>query len=311
VIGTCSPSDPNISGLAWNGAMQVLWVATNSESDTIYEVNPDDCTVLSTLRHPAAGFNGAGIEMDDLGNLWTVSQQPSRAYLIESGVPSFSDVPWLSEAPSSGTLAPGGSQSIAVTVDTTGLTPGIYLAAIYVRSNSGREGQLRIPVSLVVSAYQRAANAGGNAYTDSLGDLWAKDQAHSSGGWGYVQKGKTASTTKPIAGTSDPTLYRSQRVDPYAYRYDNVPNGVYQIELRSAELDAKVRIGKRLYDVIVENTLVLPAHDIVYDVGTLAADDHAFFVEVTDGRLDVRFVPRAGSEKPVINALRVTHRPDR
>jgi hypothetical protein len=37
----------------------------------------------------------------------------------------------------------------------------------------------------------------------------------------------------------------------------------------------------------------------------------ALFVEVTDARLDVRFVPRAGSEKPVINALRVTHSPDR
>jgi hypothetical protein len=69
--------------------------------------------------------------------------------------------------------------------------------------------------------------------------------------------------------------------------------------------------GKRLFDVIVENTLVLPAHDITYDVGTLAADNHTFFVEVVDGRMDVRFIARAGSESPVINALRITQRPDR
>jgi hypothetical protein len=89
-----------------------------------------------------------------------------------------------------------------------------------------------------------------------------------------------------------------------------VPNGIYEVDLRSAELE-NIKFGKRPYDVIVENTLVLPAHDIVYDVGTFAADDHVFFVPVTDGRLDVRFVPRAGSKKPIINAIRVTHRPDR
>jgi hypothetical protein len=64
--------------------------------------------------------------------------------------------------------------------------------------------------------------------------------------------------------------------------------------------------------VIVENTLVLPAYDIVYEAdSTFTADDQRFFVEVTDNRMDVRFVPRAGFKKPVINALRVTHRPDR
>ena len=40
------------AGLAWNGAMGVLWVATNSMTDSIYELNPNDCTVLSVLSHP-------------------------------------------------------------------------------------------------------------------------------------------------------------------------------------------------------------------------------------------------------------------
>jgi subtilisin family serine protease len=310
VIGSCRPSDPDISGLAWNGSMGVLWAATNSPTDTIYELNPDDCTVLSTVKHPTPGFNGAGIEIDAVGNLWTIGQNPNKAYLIESGVPAFSDVPWLTVTPSSGSLAAGATQSLTVTVDTTGLEPGVYLASIFVRSNSGREPQLRVPVSLIVTAYQQAVNAGGNAYTDTLGDPWAKDKAHSVGSWGFIQKGKVVTTTKAIAGTSDQPLYKSQRVDPYAYRYDSVPNGVYQVDIRSAELE-KVKIGKRLYDVIVENTLVLPAHDIMYDAGALTADDHTFFVEVTDGRMDVRFVPRAGFNLPVINALRVTHRPDR
>jgi hypothetical protein len=44
---------------------------------------------------------------------------------------------------------------------------------------------------------------------------------------------------------------------------------------------------------------------------TDAAKQSTFFVEVVDARMDVRFIARAGSDNPVINALRVTHRPDR
>jgi hypothetical protein len=57
--------------------------------------------------------------------------------------------------------------------------------------------------------------------------------------------------------------------------------------------------------------VVIPAHDIVYDVGTYAADPHVFFVEVADGQMDVRLVPLSGRLPPVLNSLRITHRPDR
>jgi hypothetical protein len=310
VIDSCAPADGIISGLAWNDSTQVLWASTNTETDTIYELNPQDCTVLATIAHPTPDYNGAGLEMDELGNLWMIAQGSRVAYLIDSGVPAFSDVPWLSVTPSSGSLAAGASTSLAVTINTAGLTPGIYLASIFVRSNSGREPALRIPVSLVVSAYIQAANSGGAKFVDGQGETWIADKAHANGSWGYVQKGTVLTTTKTIAGTQAQKLYKDARQDPYAYRYDNVPNGVYEVDLRSAELKS-LKLGKRLYDVIIENTLVLPAHDIVYEVGTFTADDHVFFVPVTDGRLDVRFVPRAGSEKPIINAIRVTHRPDR
>ena len=33
-LGSCMPDDPNISGLAWNPAFGMLWVATNSSSTT-------------------------------------------------------------------------------------------------------------------------------------------------------------------------------------------------------------------------------------------------------------------------------------
>jgi subtilisin family serine protease len=312
VISQCTPPDFAISGLAWNDSVNVLWMATNSETDTIYELNPDDCTVLATLAHPAPFFNGGGLELDESGNLWMISQAPNQVYLVDSGVPSFSDVPWLSETPDTGTVAPGETVTIEVTIDTTGLVPGAYLAGLFVQSNAGVGGTVRIPVSLLVPAYQQAVDVGSSvSYVDSVGETWAPDQAFTSGGWGYLQEGAgPVSTDADIAGTDDPALYQTQRVDPYAYSFAGVPNGVYQVELGFAELTS-LSFGERLFDVIIENTEVLPSHDIRFEAGTRTADAHTFFVEVTDGRLDIRLIPNVGFADPVINALRVTHRTDR
>ena len=64
-LGQCSPADPNISGLAWNGSFGLLWEATNSDTDTIYlhrSRRPATRSGPSTIRSP--GGNGAGLELD-------------------------------------------------------------------------------------------------------------------------------------------------------------------------------------------------------------------------------------------------------
>jgi subtilisin family serine protease len=310
VISQCNSPDFNISGLAWNPAFNIIWEATNSPTDTIYELNPDTCGVLTTLPHPSPGFGGAGLEMDEAGNLWMIDQSPNTVYLVESGVPAFQDVPWLSENPASGTLPPGQEQEIQVTVDTTGLAPGVYNAQIFIQTNSGREPTLRVPVSLIVPAYRQGANAGGNGYTDvAEGDPWAADQAYTAGSWGWIVRGNDARTNRAIAGTLDDPLYQDLRRGMQEYRFD-VPNGIYQVELRFAELSNR-RPGQHLYDVMIEGNLVLPSHDVSAEVGTYTADNHSFFVPVTDGSLNVRFVGRRGFGDPEVNAVRVTHRPDR
>ena len=40
-LSQCSPPDPNISGLAWNGSFGLLWEQTNSDTDTIWLDRPD------------------------------------------------------------------------------------------------------------------------------------------------------------------------------------------------------------------------------------------------------------------------------
>jgi subtilisin family serine protease len=314
VINQCNPPDPNISGLAWNPAFNIIWSATNSDTDTIYQLNPDNCSVLSTLPHPRPFFNGAGLEMDEEGNLWMIAQGtdggPNVVYLVESGVPAFSDVPWLSESPVSGTLAPGGTQNIAVTVNTAGMSPGVYNALLFIVTNSGRVPTLRVPVQLIVPAYRQGVNAGGGAYTDvAEGDPWAADREYSAGGYGYVVRGIDARTNRAIAGTLDDPLYQNLRRGMQEYRFDGLPSGVYQVELLFSE-NSNRRPGQHLYDVLIEGNVALFAHDVAAEVGTYTADNHSFLVPVTDGSMNVRFVGRRGFGDPEIGAVRVTHRPD-
>ncbi|NJD08707.1 MAG: hypothetical protein FIA97_19770 [Methylococcaceae bacterium] len=313
VIGQCSPPDNATSGLGWDPVQRVLWQATNSWSSSVYQLNPDSCGVLAVLPHPdpAPWYNGGGLEVDADGNLWTISQGSHTAYLIESLVPPAQDVSWLAETPETGGLAVGASRMITVSVDTTGLAPGVYSSALYLQSNSGRRPLLRIPVSLVVSSYIQAVNAGGKTFTDQIGDPWAADRLYAAGGWGHLLKStKAVSTRSGISGTVDDGLYQSARSGGDEYRYDKLPMGIYQIDLKFAEIEGK-KPFKRLYDVIVEDALLLPAHDIAADAGLNAADDHRFYVAVLDGQLRVRFIPRSGFGQPLVNAIRVTHRPDR
>jgi hypothetical protein len=238
--------------------------------------------------------------------------------ILENTVPyvntfdSEEDVPWLSVDPTSGSVAPGGSATLEVTVDTTGLEPGLYRARVLVASNDPRTPAVQVPVTVLVPAYQVAVDSGGTgSYTDAGGDTWVADQRYAAGSWGYTNGSSTRLTTaRAIGGTTEDPLFQTARNNPSQYRFDNVPNGVYEIEFRFAEINGRAP-DRRLADVIAEQSLLLPAHDISGEVGTFNADEHTVSVVVTDGQLNVRLVPRAGSAVPIVNGLRVTHRLDR
>jgi subtilisin family serine protease len=306
-LDQCNPPDPNISGLAWNPSFGLLWETTNSDTDTIWLVDPATCEGIRSFAHPDPGFNGAGVEIDQLGNLWTVSQGSSKAYLLDSDLPNFSDVPWLSISPTDGTVAPGDSLPMTIDVDSTGLSPGTYRALAVVLTNDPDHAQFQVAVTLVVPDYQQGINAGGAAYTDTGGDAYAQDGKYGGQGFGWVGSSAVAHTQHGIAGTDDPTLYRSQRVGMKAYRFD-VANGHYKVDLRFAELQAKQK-GARVFHVTLEDTPVLFNFDVfAAGGGRYVAVDRTFEVDVTDGRLDVGFYPGAGLP-PIVNAILVTSIP--
>lgn len=312
VISQCSPADPGISGLAFNSAFGVLWAATNSQSDTIYGLNPDTCQTLRAISPPDTNsYTGGGLETDLLGNLWALSQGPqATAYLIDSGVPDFSEVQWLRTTPDTGLLALGGSTELTVHIDTTGLSPGVYGATIILLSNSGRNPGTMVPVKLIVPAYQSGINSGGGNHSDADGDTWTPDKPYTEGSYGYLddRRSRVVRTTTPIARTTEQPLFQNLRENAFEYRYDNVPNGVYAIELRFAELH-RTRPNTRLFDVIAEDKVLIPALDIANEAGTFTALTRTVHVTVTDGQLNLRLISRKGV--PIINGIRVTHRPDR
>jgi len=306
-LNECQPSDPNISGLAWNSSFGMLWEATNSDTDTIYLIDPVNCEASMALPHPNGGFNGAGIELDNTGNIWTVSQNDGQAYLIESGLPLFSDVPWLTVDPETGTVAPDGSATVDVNVDSTGLEPGAHRAILVVQTNDPDLGNVQVPVTLLVPAYQQGINAGGFTYVDqATGITYASDRAFRSGGFGYTG-GTTRSTTRDIAGTDRDPLYRDQRSGMSDYRFA-VPDGTYRVDLSFAELLARGP-GARIFSVAFEDAPLIWQLDVASEAGgRYIALDRSVMVEVTDGVLDISFVGNVG-DTPIVNGILVTEIP--
>ncbi|HZM72973.1 MAG TPA: carboxypeptidase regulatory-like domain-containing protein [Candidatus Polarisedimenticolia bacterium] len=307
-LSQCNPADPNISGLAWNGSFQMLWEATNSDSDTIFLLDPTNCETVRALPHPdGGGFGGAGLETDVVGNLWLTGQNSGNAYLIESGLPNFSDVPWLSVAPTDGTVGIDGAQDLTITADSTGLASGVYHAIVVVQTNDPDHATMQIPVILVVPAYQQGINAGGGVYTTVGGDDYAADKPFSAGSFGWVGASSTRSVGGSIAGTPDPDLYRNLRSGMSAYRF-SVPNGTYRVDLGFAELQAR-HAGDRVFSVALEGGTVLSNFDVfALAGGQRIALDRSFLVEVTDGVLDISFLSQRG-DAPIINAIFVTEVP--
>jgi hypothetical protein len=58
---------------------------------------------------------------------------------------------WLSAAPASGTVAPGGSSNITITADASSLAPGTYNGTLTINSNDPDEDPIIVPVELTVT----------------------------------------------------------------------------------------------------------------------------------------------------------------
>ncbi|MET7942930.1 S8 family serine peptidase [Streptomyces sp. NPDC005302] len=219
------------------------------------------------------------------------------------------DASWVTITSASGKLPNGATQKVGLVFDTRGATPGTVLTGtLLITSESGRAPVIEVPLKIVVPAYQTALDTGATgSLTDLRGDTWGPDQAYKAGSYGYIGTGGTPSTTKTISGTNEQELYGTARTGAQEYRFDNVPDGVYRIELGFAEVST-VKPGARVVDLLAEGKEFVPNLDIALEAGTFTALDKTITVKVTDGQLNVRLSAIHG--KSLVNSIRVTQRPD-
>jgi hypothetical protein len=145
-------------------------------------------------------------------------------------------------------------------------------------------------------------NCGGGEYVAFDGTTWGRDRFFLAGciffgdGKGLAQ----APFTGDIRGTSADPIYQTERwfpreiPEPSGYRIPLIP-GVYLVTLHFAEIYFNFP-GKRVFDVSVENRVLLDRYDPCVK-GFATADEMTFKVEVADGFLDIMFRPIADSPK--------------
>jgi subtilisin family serine protease len=244
-----------------------------------------------------------------LSNTGGISTGWDTAEANEYGTPA--DVPWLSASPGSGTLESGASGNVTINVDGAALAASSYQRAqLLVNSASGRSPTISILVTIVVPGYQLALDSGGKGgVADSYGDTWSSDRAYVLGSAGYVGQSHSLSTNNDIKGTEDDSRFQTQREGMNEYRFDGLPAGTYRIELDFAELRT-ASPDQRYFDIHVEGTEVFSRVDVAYEAGSLGAMTRTITVQVTDSQLNVRFFAYRGFGTPIVNAIRVTERPD-
>ena len=185
-------------------------------------------------------------------------------------------------SPASLAVSPGTSGTATLTVTAiAGQTSGTDSTSV-TASASGHANGVSNAVTTTIGAAASTAfatNSGGGKYTDTSGNVYQADTDYSGG--------SAASTTAAITGTSDPTLYQTERYGNFSYNVP-LPNGNYSVTLKFAEIYWNAA-GKRIFNVSMQGTQVISNLDIFSKVGKNAAYDLTIPAAVTNGTLNITF----------------------
>ena len=197
------------------------------------------------------------------------------------------DESWITSlSPSSGSLASMAEQEVSVTVTRSSLNDGIYSGLISVSSNAGND-QVEVELIKGDRPAKFLANVGGFSYNAQNNKQFSTDRPYREGAWGGI-RGHKYSVTSDISNTQDDIIYQTELFWIDGYRFD-ISNGNYTVIFHFAELYYNY-VGGRVFDVYIENQLVLDHFDIFAQAGFQTATTRTFSnVQVTDGRLDIDF----------------------
>ena len=161
-------------------------------------------------------------------------------------------------------------------------------------------------------------NCGGDAYTDEFGQNWLKDDTAFSQSWAAdfnelnPYQASQRVTYDPIRGTKDWSLFGHFRFGRHKLKYNfAVPDGKYRVELYFTEpwhgtgggagTDCE---GLRLFDVAVNDSVVLNDLDIWAESGHDGALKKVVYADVKGGKLVISF-PEVKAGQALISAIAI------
>ena len=140
-------------------------------------------------------------------------------------------------------------------------------------------------------------NCGGGAYTDPAGKIWSANI--------YQTEGDVF--TRPAGDTVNSPLQTLYLSEAYLFKYViPLSNGNYTVALHFAEFDHPVTggNGQRRFDVLFNNSMVLPDYSIFDDVGIQNPAIKAFQVTIANGSFVISST-RLTSNYPKICAIEI------
>ena len=165
--------------------------------------------------------------------------------------------------------------------------------------------------------YVARVNCGGDAYTDSYGQVWMQDNPSLGLSWGQKQGMDPIQLSQgrievPIHGTKDPELFRSFRFGRHQLQYlFRVPAGNYQVELYFAEpwhgrgggvkTDCE---GERIFTVSVNGHRIEDI-DLWAECGFAGACKKTVTTQVKEGGILMVEFPEVKAGQAVISAIAI------
>ncbi|MFO8128445.1 MAG: carboxypeptidase-like regulatory domain-containing protein, partial [Bacteroidales bacterium] len=155
-----STSFNGVSGLAWHpqggpDAEGSLWVVENSPGDLVTELDPNNgwAVLQSFLLPDGGGYGGAGLALDNSGNLWMPNQNTNIVYNVDTDEPlsggGIGD--WLTLDWYEGTVpAGGGLENVPTNFDASGASAGETYTAAIIFSSSPDVGTITIPCTMTI-----------------------------------------------------------------------------------------------------------------------------------------------------------------
>ena len=142
-----------------------------------------------------------------------------------------------------------------------------------------------LPQRVPVSQSPLYVNAGGLAFTDSVGRTFEPAVGFTGG--------VTSQTPFTVGGTGDGPLFYSFRSGSQFSFSQPVANGDYELWLEFAD-PTFTSPGQRIFNVSANGNRLLTNYDIVADVGSNQAVAKAFDVQIHNGHLDLTFQGAVG-----------------